>query len=94
VLFPPVNDNLDILFDDGFNDRNLLLLETVVVDLCYRVDIIFGFTIVFDDVNVNRFVVVGVEHEPKTEKYEDSGHIYVAYSVFNAKIGLFFLIAK
>ena len=77
MLFPPVNDNLDILFDNGFNDRNLLLLKAVVIDLCYWVYIIFCFAIVLEDVNVNRFVVVGIEHEPKTEKNEDSGHVYV-----------------
>lgn len=44
--------------------------------------------------NVNWFVVVGVEHEPKTEKYKYCRHIYFVYLDFNAKIRLFMLIAK
>jgi hypothetical protein len=45
-----------------------MLFEAMIIHLLYGTYIIFRFTSVFKDMNMNRLVVVRIEHKPISEK--------------------------
>ena len=57
MSLPSFCDDFRIFFNDRLDDSYLLFLESVIVYLFYRRYIVFGFTIVFDNVYVNRLMV-------------------------------------
>ena len=75
MYLPPFSDDLYILFDDRLNNRYLLLFKAMIINLLYRIYIILRFTFVFDNVYVNRFMVVRIEQESETEENEYCWHI-------------------
>ncbi len=74
MVLPSVYNNLCVFFNYGFYYSNLLFLESVIIYLFYRLDIVFCFTIIFDNMHMNRFVVVGIEHKPETKEYKYCWH--------------------
>lgn len=55
---PSFGDNYYILLNNRFNNRNLLLLETMIIYLLYRINILLRLTFVFDNVHVDWIMVV------------------------------------
>ncbi len=51
-----------------------MFLEPMIIYLLYWTDIIFGFTIILDNVNMDRFMIIRIEQKPKTKKYKNSRH--------------------
>ena len=44
-----------------------------------RANIIFCFTSIFQDMNVNRIMVIRIEHKPKSKKYKYCWHIFFLF---------------
>ncbi len=76
MSFPTFCDDFNIFFDDRFYNSYLLFLEAMVIYLFNWRYIVLGFTIVFDDVDVNRFMIIGIEQETISEEYKYCRHIY------------------
>ena len=45
-----------------------MFLEPMIIYLLYWTDIIFGFTIILDNVNMDRFMIIRIEQKPKNIK--------------------------
>ena len=70
MSLPSFGYDFFILLDNRFDNRYLLLFETMIVNLLYRSYIILRFTIVFDNVDVNWIMVVRIEHESEAKEDE------------------------
>lgn len=71
IIIPSVNDDLNVLFNDGLNHFYFTLFEAVIVNLRHlRNHVVFSFVTVLHDMDVNRLVVIRVKFkdEPKENK--------------------------
>ena len=67
-----------------------MFLKTMIIDLLYRIDIVFSFMPIFQYMYVDGCMVIAVEHESEPEENEYSRH----YVSFFANIAMFFQTAK
>ena len=61
-----IDNNRLILFNNRFNKQYIMFLKTMIIDLLYRIDIVFSFMPIF------------LEHESEPEENEYSRH-YVSF---------------
>lgn len=75
---PALYNDFLVLVYNGFNECQLLFLESVVVYQFYWRYVVLSFISIFKNVNMDRLMVVGIEHEPKSEKDE-----YCRHNIYN-----------
>ena len=62
-----------------------MLLEAMIVDLFYRIHIIFRLTTIFYNMYMNRLMVIRIKHKPESKKYEYRWHIISFLMRFKCK---------
>ena len=58
MSLPSFRDHFNVLFYNGFNNCNLLFLESMIIYLFDWRDVGFRLTIILNDMNMYRFMVV------------------------------------
>ena len=74
ILFPSIYNDRLILRNNRFYQSNIMLFESMVINLGQRGYIVFCFISILDNMDMNWFMIIRIKHESESEKYKYCWH--------------------